>query len=172
VLGVRAGDVAVFERLFRFYAERLAGFVFRYLHSQDESEDAVQDIFFRIWRNHTEWRIQGTINDYLYRAARNQARDRLAHRLVVERHRTQTAHETSLSNPTDPSAEDDDRRAELIRAIDNFPERRRMVCLLRWRDGLPYADIARQLGISEKTVENQLARAFKALRDQFGPPTS
>lgn len=166
---VRHGDTATFEAVFHYYAPKLASFVYRYLRSREESEDVVQEVFLRIWRNHHDWTVRGTVNDYLYLAARNQARDRLSHHLVVRRHADAVAR--ADTNAVAPEVmqwiEDHERLANLMRLLAAFPERRRTVCLLRWRDGLSYAEIGQRMGVSTKTVENQLARALKLLRDQL-----
>ncbi len=166
---VRDGDTHIFEALFQYYAPRLASFVYRYLRSREESEDVVQEVFLRIWRNRADWHVRGTINDYLYLAARNHARDRLSHDLVVRRHADAAKRVDAAEVAPDVVQwlEDHERLAALMRLLSTFPERRRTVCLLRWRDGLSYAEIARQLGVSTKTVENQLARALKILREQL-----
>src|SRR3989442_6734169 len=64
-----------------------------------------------------------------------------------------------------------DLAAELVatveRALAELPPKRSAVCKLRLIDGLSYAQIADRLGICEKTVETQLARGLKSLRDQI-----
>ena len=57
----------------------------------------------------------------------------------------------------------------LDRALAEVPERRRRIFILRWKHGLSYAEIGAQLGISTKTVENQLARVLRHLRVRLGP---
>jgi RNA polymerase sigma-70 factor (ECF subfamily) len=54
--------------------------------------------------------------------------------------------------------------AEVEAALETLPERRRAILLLRLREGLSYEEIARRLGISIKTVENQIGRGLKTLR--------
>jgi len=172
---IQSGDAPMFETLFRAYAERLVAFVIHYLHARADAEDVVQEVFLRIWRNHATWQVRGTVNDYLYLACRNMVRNRIARQVVARRGQAHI-----LADETDRAAESgidvppiDERHAELIRAIDELPARRREICLLRWREGLSYADVARRLGVSEKTVENQLARAFKTLKTRLaGPATS
>ncbi len=166
---VRTGDVTMFAQLFRVYAARLASFVYRYLRSREDAEDVVQELFLRIWRSRETWQVRGSVNDYLYLAARNQARDRLAHRAVVDRHRAFELYNSTSSMAAEPNGGPDDGewQAMLTRALDELPARRRDICILRWRDGLSYADIAHRLGVSPKTVENQLARALKTLRERL-----
>src|SRR6266581_8429585 len=84
---IRAGDVAAFEALYRRYWERLYAFAFRYLHSKEDSEEVVQEVFFRIWRGRAHWVPAGAVRNYLYLAVRNSARDRLERAAVARRRR-------------------------------------------------------------------------------------
>jgi RNA polymerase sigma factor (sigma-70 family) len=66
-----------------------------------------------------------------------------------------------------PAPDEQYEAAETAAAIDaairEFPKQRRLVCRLRWVEGLAYGEIAKRLGIAEKTVERHLGLAFKAL---------
>src|SRR2546428_834584 len=70
----------------------------------------------------------------------------------------------------DQTIETADLVARLEQALDQLPERRRQVFLLRWKEGKSYHEIARLLGVSPKTVENQMTHALRALRRLLGAP--
>jgi RNA polymerase sigma-70 factor (ECF subfamily) len=72
-----------------------------------------------------------------------------------------------MAPTADQQLERDEQIAALQRAIDTLPERRRMVLLLRWRDGLRNDEVAEIMGISVKTVENQITQALRMLREQL-----
>ena len=171
---IRAGDVDAFEALYRTYWQRLYAFAFRYVRSKEDAEEVVQDVFFRIWRGRADWVPAGTVRNYVYFAVRNAARDRLE-RAAVARRWGWVAPLTSTAE-----IQSDLDSAELVatvqRALDELPPKRCAVCKLRLIDELSYAQIADRLGISEKTVETQLARGFKFLRERMrphpGPKTS
>jgi RNA polymerase sigma-70 factor (ECF subfamily) len=61
------------------------------------------------------------------------------------------------------------RDALLWRAVDALPERCREIFLMSKRDGMSGAEIAEELGISPKTVENQITKAYRSLRDTLNP---
>src|SRR6058998_503571 len=82
---IRAGHMGAFEALYRMYWERLYAFAFRYLRSQQDAEDAVQEVFFRIWRGRADWVPAGAVRNYLYLAVRNAALDRLQRAAVARR---------------------------------------------------------------------------------------
>src|SRR5258707_8455971 len=74
---IQTGDVHAFEALYRRYWERLYAFAFRYLRSKEDSEEIVQEVFFRIGGGREHWVPAGAVRSYLYLAVRNSARDRL-----------------------------------------------------------------------------------------------
>jgi RNA polymerase sigma-70 factor (ECF subfamily) len=168
---IRAGDVSAFEALYQRYWTRLYSFCFRYVQSAEEAEDVVQDVFFRIWRARDAWRVVGKLDSYLYLAVRNGAFDRLQHAAVVQRWRQGVAAdpelaETRVTSGLEQAFQAADVEAAVERALAEMPEKRRAVCVLRWTDGLSYAEIAARLGIAEKTVETQIARGLKFLRER------
>ena len=163
---IRAGDMDAFETLYRAYWQRLYVFAFRYGHVKEDAEEVVQDVFFRIWRGRADWVPAGAVGNYLYLAVRNAARDRLERAAVARRWRVgQVARAAEIQSELEA--------AELVatvqRALAKLPPKRSAVCKLRLIDELSYAQIADRLGICEKTVETQLARGLKFLRDRIRP---
>jgi RNA polymerase sigma-70 factor (ECF subfamily) len=162
---IRAGDPAAFEALYRAYWERLYAFAFRYLRSKEDAEEIVQEVFFRIWRGHAHWVPAGAVRNYLYLAVRNAAHDRLERAAVARRCQVgqpEMAAEINL--------EEADLAAEVERALAELPSKRSTICKLRLINELSYAEIAKRLDISEKTVETQLARGLKFLRERITRP--
>ncbi len=163
---IRGGDVDAFEALYRAYWERLYAFAFRYVQSQDDAEDVAQEVFFRIWRCRAHWFPAAAVRNYLYLAVRNAALDRLERAAVARRWRggvRQVATATELQSHLEAA----ELAAAVERALADLPAKRAHVCRLRLIDGLSYAQIADRLGISEKTVETQLARGLKFVRDSL-----
>src|SRR6266516_286800 len=161
---IRAGHMDAFEALYRRYWERLYAFAFRYLRSKEDAEEIGQEVFFRIWRGRAHWVPAGAGRNYLYLAVRNSARDRLE-RAAVARRRRLTQREPAAE--VQPDLEAPDLGAAVERALTELPAKRAEVCKLRLVAGLSYAQIAQRLGICEKTVETQLARGLKFLRERL-----
>ena len=102
------------------------------------------------------------MRNYLYLAVRNAAHDRLERAAVASRWRVgqeEMAAEIDL--------EEADLAAEVERALAELPSKRSTICKLRLINELSYAEIAKRLEISEKTVETQLARGLKFLRERI-----
>ena len=171
---IRAGDIDAFEALYRTYWQRLYAFAFRYVQTKEDAEEVAQEIFFRIWRGRAQWMPAGAVRNYLYLAVRNAARDRLERAAVARRWGGRVG-QLVTATEIQSDLEAADLVAAVQRALDELPPRRSAVCRLRLIDELSYAQIADRLGIREKTVETQLARGLKFLRDRIRPgahPTS
>src|SRR5688572_1228806 len=162
---IRASDTSAFEALYRTYWQRLYTFAFHYVHSKEEAEEIVQEVFFRIWRRRADWLPAGALASYLYLAVRNTALDRLERASVARRWRRRQVQEPEVG--LQAHVEASDVAAAVERALAAIPQKRSAVCKLRLIEGLSYAQIADRLGICEKTVETQLARGLKFLRDQL-----
>ena len=169
VARIQLGDSAAFEKMFRAHWEPLYNYAFRYLHSADEAEDAVQTVFARIWRGHTEWRVTGPLASYLYLAVRNASCDRIRRDAVARQWREKQV--DALRHEAPANGQDSDAilaaselDAAMERALSELTPKQREVYLLRIRQDLSYAEIGQRLGIATKTVENHLAAAYKELR--------
>lgn len=164
---IRAGDAAAFEGVFRAHFKRLCAVVYGYAGSSETAEEIVQELFLKIWRQRESLQITDSLEGYLFRAARNESLNHLKHRRVELRWR---AREQASDRPVAPAADQALAEGELSRAIDAaivaLPERCRLVFTMSRRQGLSYAEIAESLGISVKTVEVQIGKALKALRER------
>ena len=163
---IRAGDMDAFETLYRSYWQRLYAFAFRYVRSKPDAEDVTQEVFLRIWRGRADWLPAGAVSNYLYLAVRNAARDRLA-RAAVARRGWWRLEQAETTQEFQCDLESRELAAAVERALAALPPKRAAVCRLRLIDGLSYAEIAHRLAIGEKTVETQLARGLKFLRERI-----
>jgi RNA polymerase sigma-70 factor (ECF subfamily) len=152
------------------------------VRSREAAVEIVHDVFLAVWRARAELALHEGLRAYLYAATRNRALDWLAREEGPCRWGDREAGraadvgaDVGADGVADGVAEAvaDAERAEVLRAvlqaIEEMPERRRVVCSLRWREGRSLAEIALSLGISQKTVETQLGRGLKELRERFGP---
>jgi len=135
------------------------------LHSREEGQDVVQDVFTRLWRGRASLLVTDSIGAYLRAATRNLALNRLRHARVEGIDGDDPLRVVHDDLPAaDETLERAERHAAIARAIGDLPVRRRAICVLRWGQGLSYAEIAQRLGIGERTVETQLRRAILAIR--------
>lgn len=132
------------------YALRLVG-------NTDVAQDLVQSAFEAAWLKVSE--IQ-SLKPYMYRAVHNAAL------LWLKENDRMIALDESMDKPiSDEDVDRSERDAKLWRAIDRLPERCREIFLMNKRDGMTYAEIAEELNISVKTVDNQITKALRTLRN-------
>lgn len=162
---IAAGDRTAFEALFRLHYRPLCAFAMGYLKDMDQAEDLVQDLFFRLWMDRERTEVTTSLKAYLFRAVRNRCLNAL---------KTQGRMRSLNEEVDDGMAEDDrseeehsERAARVNAAIEALPEERRKVFKLSRNEGLKYQEIAARLGISVKTVENQMGKALKTLREEL-----
>lgn len=162
---IAAGDRTAFESLFRLHYRALCAFAYGYVKDADRAEDLVQDLLFRLWLDREKIRITTSIKAYLYAAVRNRCLTEIksGSRMVV------LNEEADDHVQEDVLSEDDhtERIARVQAAIEELPEERKKVFKLSRYEGLKYHEIADRLGISVKTVENQMGKALKTLREEL-----
>jgi len=167
-------DERRFDALVRAEYVRLVAFARRYLGSADSASDVVQDVFARVWINEARFDYDDPL-PYLYRSVRNRCLSVLRHSRVHERYLAGVASELRSSGmdelPAKPASSPEavELSLAITQAVDALPDRCRAVFLLSRDGGLSYAEIARTLQISEKTVETHMTKALHSLRRGLSP---
>ncbi|MBX2978822.1 MAG: RNA polymerase sigma-70 factor [Flavobacteriales bacterium] len=159
---IAAGDRAAFEALFRLHYRPLCAFAMGYLKDGDKAEDLVQDLFFRLWLDREKVNITTSVKAYLYVAVRNRCLNAVKAGSKVRALNEEV--DDHLQEEERTEDEHTERIARVQAAIEALPEERRKVFKLSRYEGLKYQEIAERLGISVKTVENQMGSALKTLR--------
>lgn len=151
-----------FERNFKLLYKPLCLFAIQYTQDIDDAEDVVQQVFTEVWEKNRSGALIANLKGYLYQAVRNRSLS-----LISQPAETKTTDQ--LPEIEDLSEEERvhqaERDARLWEAIDRLPTERKKIFLLSKRDGLKYQEIADELQLSIKTVENQMSKALKALRE-------
>ncbi len=155
-----------FDELVRAHYGRLCNFAYRFVRSRDAAEDVVQEVFARLWQQRQQFDVRDPL-PYLYQAVRNRLVTSRRHELVRARWRAGVEHEERHATDAASDVELADLRRAVARAIDALPERCRLIFTMSREQDLSYAEIARVLDISVKTVETQMGRALKALRTRL-----
>lgn len=165
---LRQGDEQVFETIFRTYYERLCNYANTILNDMDEAEEMVQSAFLTVWEKHDTLEIHTSVKSYLYRAVHNSCLNRVKHYKVRKtygdsvKNQTELLHDDASQNLIGSELD-----AIVANAIDSLPDQCRLVFKLSRFENLTYAEIAEQLGISVKTVENHMVKALKVLREKL-----
>lgn len=165
---IRSGDQCAFEKMFHIYYSKLCVFSNSYVKSLDAARDVVQEVFIKIWDNHQEFEIRHSLKAYLYQSVRNQSLNYIEKSKQKRRlGESLRKHEELLKeeNPEDLNTEELSQK--VWKLVDELPERRRSTFILYRKHGLSYKEIAEVMGIKRKTVENQMGKSLKFLRDRL-----
>ena len=161
---IKKGDVSAFETLFNIYSESLLDYAVTCVKSPQIAEDIVQEVFVNVWKNKSELNPSLKIKAYLFAAVKNQSLKYFRHKKIE---RQSEDHIASVSEPVKRPDEElgaEEFTAEVQKAVNELPEKCRMIFSMNRYNGLTYTEIAEIQGISINTVKTQMARAFKFLR--------
>src|ERR1700743_1372524 len=161
--------LGAFKELYGRYWKKLYGEAYKRLKSKESAEEIVQEIFTNLWLKRHSQTITTTVGGYLHSTVSHRVIDRYRQELVKEKYKKAFR---VVYSETDNSTEDAIMLRELTYAIETevsqFPDKCRSVYELSRNEHKTNKEIALQLGISEKTVENHLTKALKRLRIGLG----
>ena len=159
-----------FDALFRANYAGLCRIATRILGSPAQAEELVQDLFLWVWERCLAIDESTPSRAYLYRAAHNAALNRLRRQRIEQRWREEQP-DTELASDSAPAVEleHDELLGAVQGAIERLPPRCGLIYTMSRQEGLTYQEIADALDLSVKTVEAQMARAFRLLRKALAP---
>ncbi len=162
---VKNDDQRAYEVLFKAHYESLCRFALRFLDDKDEAEEVVQEVFCKIWDKRKSLSFTSSFKAYVFTSVRNKCFNHHEHMKVRHQHQDHVKHTTSEADTGILEEVDLERKIE--EAVASLPEQCRKVFKMNRFEGLKYKEIAEQLGISPKTVENQMGKALKVMRLQL-----
>jgi len=166
---LRKGSPFAFELLFERYSQKLYRFSLSYLKSETEAEEIVQDVFLKLWENRNKLRNETSFQSYLFTIAFNAIRKHFNRKNRDERFRSDLLETISEENPSLENHLDFETLVgKLDELIEQMPLRRKEIFLKRKKEEKSVHDIATEMHISPKTVENQITEAMKYLKEEFG----
>ncbi|MFO7671354.1 MAG: RNA polymerase sigma-70 factor [Bacteroidales bacterium] len=157
-------DQDSFEKLFRSFFPPLMVFAKKILVDEDDAREVVQRVFISVWEKRQEIDLSTSLKTYLFTSVHNRSLN-----VIRDRKKFSSADVPDLAVEWDVSSviesmELEERIMEVIRSL---PEKCREVFEMNRFDGLKYSEIAVRLNISVKTVENQMSKALKILREKL-----
>jgi RNA polymerase sigma-70 factor (ECF subfamily) len=166
---IRRGEEEAFDAVFRAHYAPLVGLAEGMLRSRAVAEEVVQDVMLELWRRRESLPVEESLRAYLFRATRNRALNHLRHNRVERRGEPYLGGER-VDRPAAPRVlVEEEIDVALRAALGDLPDRCREVFELSRVHGLRYAEIASTLGISVKTVEAQMGKALRILRERLAP---
>ncbi len=156
---VKSGDEHAFKALFDKYYKSLTYRAYKIYPDQHLAKDKVQEVFLDLWKKRETREIHTSVHAFLSKAVVFKTID------YIRGKRLDFDAELELERPFDPEEEDCTELKQLIhKTVKKLPERCRVVFSMSRFEDMSHKEIAEQLSISTKTVENQITKALKILR--------
>lgn len=168
VKNLKKGDAKAFDDLFNKYSSRLYKFSLKYLKSEEEAEEVVQEVFLYIWDKRGGLDPEKSFNAYIFTIAYN----------IVRKYFIKKSRDNAFKDELIYSLLEQENNLEKIidykfllqkveAIIDSLPEKRKNIFLMNKYQGMAVKLIAKELDISPNTVENQLATAKKQILEEL-----
>jgi RNA polymerase sigma-70 factor (ECF subfamily) len=176
---LRQRDEAAFELVVRRYTRRLHAVARRFLHSEEDCADAVQDAFLQAFRSITSFQGKARLSTWLHRIVVNVCLNRLRARsrggiiplddLLPQSNEPVACREPSVLESADSGLCAAETREQVQSCMDRLPEAYRTILRLRDLEELDTDQTARMIGTTHGVVKTRLHRARRALRELLEP---
>lgn len=158
----------IFADIYRKHYSELCIYALRFIKDEDEAEEIVQEIIFKLWEQRDQLDAVNSLRSYLYRSVHNRCLNYIKHQL----HKTKYSDKAYLEmKKLELESAEDYNNKELEEkvhtAIGNLPDRCKEVFQLSRFEGKKNKEISEQLGISVKAVEANITRALTSLRESL-----
>ena len=165
---IRDDHVDSFELLYHRYMRKLYYFSFNYLKIKEEAEEIVQTVFINLWEHRKSLDDSLSIKSYLYKSTTNAIYNQLKRNALRNKWVEQKLLKPEpTSNETFEQIYYHDLEQTIDQIIAKLPPQQRKIYILSRIEGLSYEEISKQLDLSVRTVENQMYRALKVIKEQL-----
>ncbi len=170
IQGLRSGRESAYRQLFEQYYQKLVFFACKYLEDLESARDIVQEFYLYLYESRHSISIQTSLKSYLYSAAKNRCLNLVKHEQVKEKHRNMSRSEANVSDPNLEEIMDAvELEARVYEIVSRLPEKCRQIYIMSRVDGKRNREIVDELYLSVRTVETQISKALKSLRDNLLP---
>ncbi|WP_291870195.1 RNA polymerase sigma-70 factor [Maribacter sp.] len=160
---LKNGDLNAYNKLFNTYYSRLFNYALKLSNDKSVAKDVVQEAFIKLWLSKQNIKPDLSIGNYLLKICHNEflihARKRKKERALLDKIKIETTYEMFTSN------EDEVSRIDMVKeGIDKLSPKCKEAFILSKYEKMKYKVIAEKMGISIKTVENHISKAYSELR--------
>jgi RNA polymerase sigma-70 factor (family 1) len=164
--GIRAGDPSMFQVIFNEYYPALTVFARKFLVDNDMAKEVVQDMFVQLYEKRESLIIQTSLKSYLYQSVRNGCLNRIKQDKIHQKHHEEILKSGQEDIEWTDQMEQTELEKKVYSIISGLPPKCRQVFLLSRQEDLSNREISEKLSISIRTVETQISKALKVLREQ------
>ena len=161
ILSLNTIDVD-FEMLFKVHYKALHAYATVILNDEDDAEEIVQQLFLKFWEKRKLLSVQTSLKAYLYKCVYHDSLNYLKHLKVKIKYQDFTRH--SIDNSYNDRLALSELQNQINLALNDLPEQCRTIFQMSRFEELKYREIAETLGLSIKTVENQMGKALRIMR--------
>ena len=162
---IKHDDSGAFEFLFNAFYDKLMRVGLFYLGKESNAQDAVSEVFYKLWSNRNKLAKVETLENYLFTMIKNHCLGiiRSNKKVIFDENIMEFNQKIVLENPESKLISE-----EFIKfynsKIQELPPRCKVIYLMIKEDGLKYKEAADILNISVKTIENQMTKAVSHIR--------
>ncbi|MDN5203835.1 RNA polymerase sigma-70 factor [Fulvivirgaceae bacterium BMA10] len=161
-------DDQSFERIFKENFTVLTNIAYSVVKDSDVAKDVVQQVFLKMWRNREGLNVQSSLKNYLHRSVINTSLNHLEkEKRLTEMSEGHTNNLAFAKNDVEQQVVRNEVEMKVKEAVSALPIRCQTVFSLSRFEGLSNKEIADHMDISIKTVENQMGKALKSLRESL-----
>ncbi|HEY1032349.1 MAG TPA: RNA polymerase sigma-70 factor [Flavipsychrobacter sp.] len=155
---------AVFEQVFKSHFKRLHAYACTIVKDEDAAEEVVQNIFCKLWEKKEQLQSLQSVSAYLYRAVYNESLNYLKHEKVKANYQSFAVKSMSEADENAGKGRIIELEERVAQAMSELPEQCRTIFHMSRFEDMKYREIADKMGLSIKTVENQMGKALKLMR--------
>jgi RNA polymerase sigma-70 factor (ECF subfamily) len=166
---IKASDEGAFSELFHHLFARMVKFAWRYTRSKTLAKDIVQESFVKLWKKRSSIDPEQSLLAYLFQIVRNNALNYLRDHSTESVALDDLAPGSLQSEADIPEiiSADDQQGTQMLRFIEQLPDRQREAIRLSRFEGLDHEEIAYVMDISARTVNNHIVKAVKTLKIEW-----
>ncbi len=164
---LQKGDENAYTFLMDTYHQKLCVYANSLINDGLTAEDIVQNVFINLWKRRKKLKVKTSIESLLYKSVYNEFIDQYRKNVtILNVEQRYIEHLNLIVNDYD---EEKIKKAikMVYKVVQNLPPKCKEIFLLSKTDGLSNMEISEHLNISIKTVENQISKAFKVVRNKL-----
>lgn len=164
IIALKQGDEKAFTALYKLYWPKVYNFSRLYLSSLAEAEEVVQEVFVKVWETRSFLRDDTNFKSFLFIITRNLIFNQFRKSFNENAYKLTILNSANAHYDIEEELCTEDLREFINKIILELPPRQQEVFNLSRNKHLSYKEIAKQLNISEKTVERHINEAIKYLK--------